>query len=56
MTPDEANAYDKAVAKLATEYVWLLDAGYDVLASDALDQLKAAVFALDKKKEAGDER
>jgi hypothetical protein len=30
-----------------------LDAGYDVLASDSLDQLKAAVFALDKK-EAGD--
>lgn len=45
----------KAVAKLATEYVWLLDAGYDVLASDALDQLKAAVFALDKKEEASDE-
>jgi hypothetical protein len=42
------------VVRWAGKYVWDLDAGHDVLASDSLEQLKAAVFALDKKKEAGD--
>ncbi len=40
----------RAVVREAAEYVWMLDAGYDVLASDVLDLLKAAVLALDKRR------
>ncbi len=41
----------RAVVGLTMQYVWDLDAGFDVLASESLERLRAAVFAIDKKME-----